>query len=254
MATQALRDYRVARLSVDPIAIAEAKDVAVREVPLPNKMLGFIMHCGGNRYAIGCNSRLENPGLKSFTIAHELGHYCIDDHPLALLSSDIPMHGCAPEQSATPFERETDCFASELLMPAPWFKEAAPVVPFGIDGIRTLTNLCRTSFTATANRYTRLSPSFCLSIVTQGERVKYGFLSKTALAMIPHRDSRFLKGRPVPENSATYHFNKMAGSIAPPTGDSFLLSDWLPDAPAIPVREEVQGLGRFGTLTLLTHR
>jgi hypothetical protein len=30
------------------------------------------------------------------------------------------------------------------------------------------------------------------------------------------------------------------------------LSDWLPDAPKVRVREEVQSLGRFGTLTILT--
>ena len=252
-AERTLRDHGVRALPVDPVTVARAKGLAVESLPLSDRMLGFILQYDGGRFAIGYNARLESHGLKQFTLAHELGHYCLDGHALALIRNGVGLYTCSVEPAGgDPVEREADGFASDLLMPKAWFRAAAAGYPVGKVGVQRMAELCRTSFTATGNRYARLSPEFCIAIRSFGTTVHYGFLSETARDLFPSSNSRYMKDRPVPANSLTHALNTHAPVVIPIEGGQGLLTDWLPEAPRLRVREEVQSLGRFGTMTVLT--
>lgn len=253
LAARVLCDHGARGLPVDPLAVARAKDLTVEALPLSERMLGFIMQCGGNRFAIGFNAHLESQGLRHFTLAHELGHYCLDGHALALLHSGNGFHACALEPGGgSVYEKEADQFATDLLMPEDWFRAAAAEYPIDRAGVQRMAELCRTSLTATATRYTRLSPAFCISIRSDAATIRYGFLSDTARDLFANPGDRYLKGRPVPANSLTHVLNTRAPVAIPLEGREAWLIDWLPKAPRMRVREEVQSLGRFGTLTVLT--
>ena len=253
LAERTLREHGVRALPVDPVVIAQAKGLTVESLPLSDRMLGFIVQYDGSRFAIGYNARLESHGLKQFTLAHELGHYCLDGHALALIRTGVGLHTCSVEPpGGDPFEKEADWFASDLLMPKAWFRAAAASYPLGKVGVQRMAELCQTSLTATGNRYARLSPMFCIAIRSFGTTVRYGHLSETARNLFPSSNSRYMKDRPIPENSLTYALNTKAPVPIPVDGGEGFLSDWLPDAPKVRVREEVQSLGRFGTLTILT--
>ena len=278
LAERTLRDHGARALPVDPMAIAAAKDVAVRAVALPENTFGLIMLCDG-QFVIGYSDRLENVGRKQFTIAHELGHYFIDDHALALLKPGTRIHSCESGSSNNPYEKEADLFASALLMPARWFSETAASMPAGLKAVLELSELCQTSITATANRYAILSPGLCLSIISDGPVVRYGFLSASARSLFTDGSSCFFKKRPVPPDGVTGQYDiemkknarqeepadppdgasdqraarlKGIRLYIPKTEGSCFLSDWLPAGPRIEMREEVRILGDYGKFTILT--
>lgn len=80
---------------------------------------GLLEHRSG-RFHVYCNTgRSHTNGRRRFTLAHELGHYYIDEHRLALLCGRTPahcsVHGGVP--IINPIEREANHFASNLLVP-----------------------------------------------------------------------------------------------------------------------------------------
>lgn len=91
-----------------------------------------------------------------FTLAHELGHYFIDHHRLAIMSGNMEPHWHRYE----PFkkdanwliEREADNFASSLLMPANLILEDLRAHPFSGEYVHSLAGKYMVSFSAMAIR------------------------------------------------------------------------------------------------------
>lgn len=62
--------------------------------------------------------RFRETNLHRFTLAHELGHYFIDQHRRGLEEGKVRSHGSVVEfESELPIEQEADTFAASLLMP-----------------------------------------------------------------------------------------------------------------------------------------
>lgn len=91
-----------------------------------------------------------------FTIAHELGHYYIDEHRNALLQG-FPPHGSTFTNFSSPFliEQEADAFAASLLMPRAHFVKAARKLTPATSSLESLANRFGSSLTATAIRYAK---------------------------------------------------------------------------------------------------
>ena len=70
----------------------------------------------GNSFGIGYSTAIRSLGFQNFTVAHELGHYLIDDHPLAILGTGKHFSRSG-YISNDRYEEEADAFATELLMP-----------------------------------------------------------------------------------------------------------------------------------------
>lgn len=141
---------------------------------------GLLEHRSG-RFHIYCNlDRVDSPasGRAHFTLAHELGHYFIDEHRNALTAGVAPEHPSFCEhESAFLVEKEADHFASNLLMPEKRFRSASRSRQVGLDSILALSRTFGTSITSTALRYTRLDIVPCAVFKWSGSHVQWKWLS-----------------------------------------------------------------------------
>lgn len=105
-------------------------------------------------------NRIDN-NKGRFTLAHELGHYFIDEHRNAMVKGVMRPHW----HKYNPFgnnevweiEREADCFAANLLMPLGSFKQSVQGFQFNGELINTLSQKYKVSFNAIALRYMKLN-------------------------------------------------------------------------------------------------
>lgn len=112
-----------------------------------------------------------------FTLAHELGHYFIDHHRVALESGKMKPHlhcydpfGKNEEWS---IEREADEFAATLLMPLSQFEEDIRGMAFSGDLIQHLADKYQVSFSACALRYMRMNLIPIMLVYAEAGKVKW---------------------------------------------------------------------------------
>lgn len=142
---------------VDPGYIASEKSI-----PVIHKRYGLhfdgMLIFSAERFFIYCN--LDKAGIKDsprarFTVAHELGHFFLDEHRMVLCSGQNLHHGSSCEYvSKNIVEQEADLFASHLLMPTALFdahiRRKKPKT--GIEEVLHLKETFRTSIMSTAIR------------------------------------------------------------------------------------------------------
>jgi len=243
---------------VEPGRIAEAKNITVSHGHYGDAYDGLLEHCSG-RFHIYCNlDRLVRPDRPRarFTLAHELGHFFIEDHCLALRSGRTPGHGSLAEyESRNPAEQEADHFASNLLMPKHRFVTSAKDKPLGIGGVLALGEEFGTSVTSTAIRYADLEVRPCLVVKWSTDGYQWKWLSSGA------RMANYRKTVESPEQVTTGSptAQALAGG-SPPEREWFeaatTASAWFPFVEQgsrrdIILIEQAMLLGRFGVLTFL---
>lgn len=123
--------------------------------------IGFHIYANMDRL-----SRLDE-GRGAFTLAHELGHYYIDEHRHWL--EDHPGKGLpsllfSSLAKDAPHEREADVFASSLIMPTPSFRKRVRSPAPGADVVVDTAEFFRCSLTSTAIRFCELEPFPCAII------------------------------------------------------------------------------------------
>lgn len=257
IAKEVFEEHKSESIPVNPIRIAESKGITV----LPNESetsgaLGFLMYAGGN-FGIGYSTRIKNQGLIHFTIAHELGHYCLPDHPEKLFPDG--KDGCHQSgeafSSTQDYEVQADFFAAALLMPEDRFRKEINASSVGLPTLKRLAgDVFGTSLLSTARRYIEFSENRCAMVVSRGDQILYGFLSDPLKTIITNADDRYLKEKRLPKLSATALFNKDASNVteAREREGSSSLCLWFENARDLEMSEDVIGLGRYGkTLTLL---
>ena len=243
---------------VEPESIAKAEGIGVIPGHYEDAFDGMLEH-DADRFYIYCN--LDRVGSLSaprarFTLAHELGHYFIDEHRNALKSGQVPTHASyCDHESKNPIELEADHFASSLLMPSERFRRRAKNLATGLEGIRQLAGEFGTSLTSAAIRYTKLDITTCIIIKWDKEGYGWKWLSPSAY------ESRWRKTIEQPAqlipSSATERIisgDADAENDIQRTGST--ASCWFPFISAGSNRdcillEEAMSLGRFGALTLL---
>lgn len=144
---------------VEPDEIARAVGLTFNYGRYQDYFDGLLEHKSG-RFHIYCNlDRVEkqDSGRAHFTMAHELGHYFIDEHRNALAAGVAPSHPSFSEyESELLVEAEADHFASNLLMPEQRFRSTCRAKRVGLASILELSKLFGTSVTSTALRYVKL--------------------------------------------------------------------------------------------------
>jgi len=89
-----------------------------------------------------------------FTFAHELAHYFIDEHRIALMSGKTPSHPSLNDFSfRNPIEVEADYFASSLLMPQNRIIKDCFKKKFSFKVIEDLSTKYKISTTATSLKF-----------------------------------------------------------------------------------------------------
>jgi Zn-dependent peptidase ImmA (M78 family) len=243
---------------IAPEQIASIKNITISYGHYENAFDGLIEHKSG-RFHIYCNlDRLEQPTRPRarFTLAHELGHYFIDQHRLALVSGQVPSPLCFSEyESKNIVEQEADCFASNLLMPAQRFMHSAKNKKTGLLGILELVDEFGTSVTSTAVRYAILEIKPCLIIKWSSNGYQWKWLS-TKVHSANYKKTIESHSAIIP-NSPTA--KALAGEQLPSKGifeSATTASAWFPFVHEGSLRdiiliEQALPLGRFGVLTVL---
>lgn len=248
-----IRELKINSLPIDPFQIAKDRGIIVRgKLDTEPGVSGMLLRYGNN-FGILYATHIQNEGYQRFSVGHELGHYFLEGHIDHVLPEDGSHASRAGFVSADSYEREADHFSAGLLMPSDLFIHALNHTGQGLDAIKTIANLCRTSLTATAIRYTELTDDAVAVIISTGEVIDYCFLSGTikSLSQITWPS----KGTPVPAETATETFNANPGRIANTEHivEDGNIMDWLDGTQSVETIEEVIGLGNYGkTLTVLT--
>ncbi|MEX2498327.1 MAG: ImmA/IrrE family metallo-endopeptidase [Wenzhouxiangellaceae bacterium] len=253
-ARMVLRDLGVSRLPVDPEWIAREHRVLVQAKPTGSRGVSGMLIKSGDDFAIAYATHIASPGFQRFSIAHELGHFFMPDHPEALFRTGPVHESRAGFSSGDNIELEADHFAAALLMPKlPFLQEVRAQNTENLELILKMADVCRTSRTATAIRYVKLTDHPMALVVSSGSRIEYCFLSVSLRAVPGLEWSR--KGSMLPLGSATSAFNRHCGNVlnGARKDDVTSLSDWFGGRWDIECLEEVQGLGAYQkTLTIIT--
>lgn len=244
---------------IEPQEIAKSKGIRLIWGNYKDEFDGLLEHdCG--QFFIFCNlDRLESTSSSRarFTVAHELGHYFIDEHRNALKQGLVPKHPShCDHESSNPVEQEADHFASCLLMPSHRFRCRAKAVAPDLEGIKQLAAEFGTSLTSTAVRYAQLDLKMCVIIKWDKDGYGWKWLSPSAFANGWRKTIE--QPTKIVEKSAT---SKVMGSPSGCVGDvqqtGSTAAHWFPFISSESTRnclllEQAVSLGRFGTLTLIT--
>lgn len=153
-------------LPVDPLVIAKELGVEVHAEDLGAGLEGAML-CAGKNAAIVINTRIQDPGRRSFTAAHELGHYSLHRDRKELRCSIDDLLDVAPHP--TNIEQEANEFAMTLLMPIDDVRTQASAQMPSLALVKRMAGRYGTSLTATALRLRESSAkSFAVAFVKQG--------------------------------------------------------------------------------------
>lgn len=247
------QDHGFDAFPIDPFKIASDEEIVVEaKQPEQEGMSGCIVFTDDGAGII-YSTAIENEGFQNFTVAHELGHYFIDGHPEEILKSgSVHVSKAGFSQGDSSIEIEADHFASGLLMPSHLVKKQLQGSAVGLDAIKALKTVSKSSLTAAAIRTSECAPYPMAIVVSSGQEVRYAFMSD---AFKNFGRLRFLrKGDALPA-SATSDFNRDPNRVL--AGSSLCgectLATWFEGPGRITLDEEVVGLGRYGlTLTVLS--
>jgi Zn-dependent peptidase ImmA (M78 family) len=257
LAEEVAREHSL-RGAVLPVDIAKGAGLTLSFGAYGSAFDGML-ECRQARFHIYCNlDRVEHPESprSRFTLGHELGHYFIDEHRLALLSGRAPAHPSRTEyESKNLVEQEADHFASRLLMPTERFLEAARKARLGLGGVLSLAEDFRTSVTSTAIRYAQLDLVPCAVVKWGNEGYAWKWLSTETFRARYRKTIESANQLPTDSASAM----ALRGESVPPGGyfeRGSTAAAWFPFV-ATGARENVLfieqaiPLGRFGVLTFL---
>jgi hypothetical protein len=239
---------------VEPLAIARKKEVTVSFNDYGDAFDGMLEARFG-RFHIYCNIRgLEGRDAPRarFTLAHELGHFFIDEHRSALLSGRVlPHRSICDFRSPHLVELEADVFASNLLMPWSRFLPAAKRAKKGLHAIHELATTFRVSLTAAALRYVRADLFPCVLVKWSPTGYDWKWCSESAF--IGGLRKTIERPERLPRDCPTSKVLKGAtGVLEAGTTKSawfpFVDASW--DTNEI-FREQATSLGKFGALSLL---
>lgn len=218
---------------------------------------GILEHRSG-RFHIYCNiadgKNSQHPRVR-FTLAHELGHYFIDEHRNALRAGELPKPSFPDRPGDDPKEHEANAFAAALLMPKQEIRNALKSVPTGLKGILELASTFAVSRQSAALRYVNASGRECAVVMFPSGGAPWWRVSSTLERFGLNRIA--LPKASVPPDSAT----GLAVAEAPgPKPEVYvtntLASTWFMGVPNGSPRdclfnEAAIRLGEYGVLTLL---
>jgi len=248
-----LEENNLLLLPVDPIAIAEKHGIIVEAKPASNEGVSGMLIKHGDMFGIAYATHIDIEGFQRFSVAHELGHYLLPGHYENLLPEDGIHESKAGFISGNKYEREADHFAAGLLMPQSLFTKEIDKRQTGFTAIDKIADLCMTSLTATAIRYTQFTSEPMAAVLSEGLKINWCFMSDE-LKEIGQLDWP-KKGHNIPRGSVTHNFNQNKDNIKngkSVAGNSSFMN-WFGGNRDFEIEEEVISLGSYKkTLTILT--
>lgn len=183
---------------------------------------GMLEHLNGEFHVYMNLDKAPKGSVRSrFTFAHELGHYFIDEHRLALEAGLTPSHPSYTNfQSENIVEKEADYFASCLLMPEDRFKADCSGQPFGPELLNLITAKYDVSATAFLLRYVHSDQVPLMVICSKNGKISWRWQSDDF-------EFKYLKSinGSIPNVSVTAEFYKNGKEYLTPQNDLFA-EDW----------------------------
>lgn len=135
--------------------------------------------CYNTKYNVWPKRGPHHPKVR-FTIAHELGHFYLDNHRRYLVREKKP-HGSISEfESDSRVEREADCFASGLLMPSHLLGLRVNCeLDATVDTIKNAATDFDVSLTGMMVRWTQVSHFPCATLCIRDGIIQWGFVSES---------------------------------------------------------------------------
>ena len=244
---------------VDPEIALSREDIAILYNDYGDAFDGLLEYREG-RFFVYLNlhrtgGRRDAPRSR-FTLAHEAGHYYIDEHRKSL-HKGLPPHGSICDFSSSILtEYEADLFATHLLMPEFRFAERARIVPPGLDGILKLKDYFGTSVTSTAIRYAKIERVACAVIRWHPDGFGWRWISESFYRRGYRNTINSVEDLPSDSATALTIHNKAPhdGRKFRETGTTaaywFRNIDQRGSRNSI-LREQAVSLGQYGTLTVL---
>lgn len=240
-------------LPIDIDALASKKAILIDTMPenIARRAIYGALIFTNEKSLILYSTNVDNIGFQRFTIAHELGHYCLDGHLYEIIDEKGMHISDSDFCSKRMCEIEADAFASGLLMPEKLCKKLIAACVDGLGAIKILAEECWTSLTAAAIRYIDLTTAPSAVVVSAGNVIGYSVATR-----------EFHKYGTLPRKGFPLPMGTLSASVACSTRTHFQegfeelesdLSLWIGGRRTIPCIEQSMKLGHTGkTLTLLT--
>ena len=174
---------------------------------------------GKKRGIITVSSTIWHQGQKRFVTAHELGHWMLHPDMPNFIDDEDNLHEW--HSSSSKYEVEANTFAAEFLMPTALFTAICKGKKFSVELIQELSEYFKTSYTATAFRFTEVGHEPIMVVYSQNKRVQW-FKPSDDFAF-GFYDKKF----PVPLKTLTYSCYE--NGIKEPDGDTALAKIWFPN-------------------------
>ena len=250
-----LHECDVGVLPVHPEEICRKKGIVYsHENDLPAGYWGALLRENG-AFVILVSASCPTVENRRFSASHELGHYHLEGHLGALLSSGAHYSG-PPHTAKDPLELEANVFASELLMPEPLVSPIVDSADIGLNSVRAIAERCETSLTSAAIRYAELSPDPVAIIVSYEGTIEFCSVSPSLWHYPGVARGKPQRGDGLVPGTAAYRLARSPTKVKRVAEDSdaadFEL--WFHGCePGGELVEESVGLGRYGrVLTVLS--
>lgn len=152
-----------------------------------------------------------NSGRGRFSLAHEFGHYLIEDHHEDILSGKLQPHPSFQTHSyLDKYEAEADFFAANLLMPKNAFYDACGGRPFSWKLIEYLAETFGTSKIATLRRFIKTTSHEIIVIGSSVDGVVNWFDKNEAFPKMKHK---FRSKEILPPNALAHGFSNGTSEV-----------------------------------------
>jgi Zn-dependent peptidase ImmA (M78 family) len=187
-AAQVLDVLHVKKYPIDPAAVvaSEAPRLEVIADDFGDRFDGQLeYHPAHKKFLLFVNTKYDALGVPErtrFSLAHELGHFFLDDHRRYLMGGG-KAHASRSEFSKTEsiVEREADAFAAALLLPDRLFSPLVNEDELTLDRIESLAADFRTSRVSTAIRSIEVSHFPCAVAGIREGKVAWQFASQALI-------------------------------------------------------------------------
>jgi len=197
--------------------IAKFEDVPIHFDNYENAFDGMLLYDTGNsEFHIHVNidnGNRQDSKRGRFTLAHELGHFFLDEHRLGLKYGLLEPHASFHNiNQKLPIEEEADYFASCLLMPrdklrnhSGEYKRQSGNRNFSLNTLLNLSESFQTSILSTLIRFGEVGTHEIFAVISKDNIAKW-FVKSTDFA---NWKFKFKIGEPVPQTTVAGEFYNM---------------------------------------------
>jgi Zn-dependent peptidase ImmA (M78 family) len=178
-ANDLLTEFDVLKLPINPFNLCATLDVEVAPLDLGETCDGFLL-VQNYKARIGINSNIKSEKRRTFTIAHELGHLCLDVAGVSDKKIECEATGIDSFSRGLPeIEVRANRFASELLLPKGIVTDLVLNRGLSWNSIDEIAELASVSRTATARKFAQLTDEACAFVVSEKGVIKWFVSSST---------------------------------------------------------------------------